>query len=99
MVFCERSRRSPSNPIRGRDDMGVTQFHDDGRFTPATRASMSLLFDRMARDGILPLVFYSIDRDGRPLAVFSQIFGAETTERLGAAITEAMIEAQNTLGQ
>jgi hypothetical protein len=79
--------------------MGVTQFHDDGRFTPATRASMSLLFDRMARDGILPLVFYSVDRDGMPLAVFSSIFGVETTERLGTAITEAMVEAQEHLGE
>lgn len=77
--------------------MGLTQFAADDRFQPAAKASISLLFDRLHRDGIKPLMLYCVDSHGFPLAVFSTPFSPEVNEALGEAVTGAMAFAQLTL--
>lgn len=77
--------------------MGLTKFDHDDHFTVAERASISLLFDRLERDGIKPLMLYCVDRHGYPLAVFATPFTPEVNEALGDAVTGAMEFAQMTL--
>jgi hypothetical protein len=79
--------------------VGPTKLEHDERFTVAERASISLLFDRLERDGITPLMLYCVDRHGYPLAVFATPFTPEVNEALGEAVTGAMQFAQMTLTQ
>lgn len=79
--------------------MGLTRFDVDARFQPAVKASISLLFDRLQRDGIRPLMLYCVDAQGFPLAVFSTPFSADVNEAIGDAVTGAMEVAQLTLNQ
>jgi hypothetical protein len=74
--------------------MGITQFDFDDRFTPAERASISLLFDRLRRDAILPLMLYCVDHHGWPLVVFSGVFDGPTAEWIGDSVTAIMEQAQ-----
>lgn len=79
--------------------MGLTEFAADDRFKPAAKASIRLLFDRLQRDGIRPLMLYCVDAQGFPLAVFSTPFSADVNEALGDAVTGAMEFAQLTLAE
>lgn len=79
--------------------MGITEFAADDRFKPAAKASINLLFDRLHRDGIKPLMLYCVDAHGYPLAVFSTPFTAEVNEALGDVVTAAMEYMQHTLTQ
>lgn len=79
--------------------MPINTLDSDDRFQPAAKASISLLFDRLQRDGIRPLMLYCVDSGGFPLAVFSTPFSADVNDAIGATVTGAMEVAQLTLTQ
>lgn len=73
--------------------MGTANFQWDDRFTVAERASIALLFDRLARNAIAPLMLYCVDHNGFPLVVFNGRFSEPTVEHIGAELTELFAEA------
>lgn len=68
--------------------MGAEYLQWGDRFTVAERASVSLLFERLARNAIAPLLLYCVDHNGVPLVVFNGQFSKPTMEHIVVELTE-----------
>lgn len=74
--------------------MATIRLADNEQFSPAVRASMMLLFERLHADRIEALVFFCSDKDGHPLVVFNGAFTDAACEFLGDALTGIIAMAE-----
>jgi hypothetical protein len=63
---------------------------DLAHFTPAEQTSISLLFERLNKREVAPVVVYAITKDGSPVAAFNGMFTETDAEFLGQLIMHAL---------
>jgi phosphoribosylanthranilate isomerase len=59
-------------------------------FTTAEQTTIGLLFDRLNKREVAPVVVYAITKDGQPVAAFNGMFTEHDREFLGGLIMHAL---------
>lgn len=70
--------------------MDSTNVDGSSQFTPAELTQVSMLWDRLNRRGVAPVVMFCIDSAGHPLAALNPAFTVAEAELIGSVLSCVM---------